>query len=425
LNTFGVAGAAGVGPDAIGVLGYGASTTHANLALTGYDIGPGSVAAVGYAAYPEPGAGPGSTQTTGVLGIAPDGDGVMGQTSVMHGCCAPTALGIQSRYGGIVGVDASTNGGYNAGVIGTTINGAYGVEGIGGGGAEGGVEGTSGNGDGVSGYSNAAAGVFGDSPAGYGVFGGSDSGIAGYFTDASALPAVAVSNENPTGDGVDAFTAGFAAVNATGNYVALNGKAGQAGAFPLSLSNENWDTLAYADDYGNLYVLGSFRSFVSTHSGGVGRMFTPKSTMQTMEDFGSGTLVNGTASVRLDPSFGQMIDDGGYQVFLTPNGDNRGLYVTEKTPGSFVVRESQGGHSTLAFDYRIVARQYGHAADRASLAATDAAFGAPSRKVPAFPYRAPSSWARSRTHSPRAAASAQNTFAIPPAAAGLAQNFGH
>jgi hypothetical protein len=433
LNTFGVAGAAGVGPDAIGVLGYGASTTHANLALTGYDVGPGSVAAVGYAAYPEPGAGPGSTQTTGVLGIAPDGIGVMGQTSVYSSCC-PEPLGSQASYAGVVGVDASTNYGYNAGVVGKTGNGEYGVEGIAGTDAFGGVEGLAGNGDGVDGYSAVANGLFGFSPTGYGVVGASNSGYGGYFTGGGGYPALYASNSS-SGDGIDASTAtGVAGVSgsgtnegvrATGNYIALFGKAGVAGAFPFVLVNESNSDLFFVDDSGDLYVHGTVNSFVSTRSGAVGRMFTSRSTMQTMEDFGSGTVVNGTGSVRLDPSFAQMIDGGGYQVFLTPNGDNRGLYVTEKTPGAFVVRESQGGHSTLAFDYRIVARQYGHTADRASLAASAAAFGEPNATTPALLHRAPSSAVRSRRHAATSAASQQNTFAIPRAAAGLMQNFGH
>jgi hypothetical protein len=41
-----------------------------------------------------------------------------------------------------------------------------------------------------------------------------------------------------------------------------------------------------------------------------------------------------------------------YMVFITPEGDNRGLYVTQKSGSGFEVRESQGGHSTLPFNYR-------------------------------------------------------------------------
>jgi hypothetical protein len=38
-----------------------------------------------------------------------------------------------------------------------------------------------------------------------------------------------------------------------------------------------------------------------------------------------------------------------------PNGDCRGLYVTNKSANSFAVRELGGGTSNVRFDYRIMA----------------------------------------------------------------------
>jgi hypothetical protein len=35
------------------------------------------------------------------------------------------------------------------------------------------------------------------------------------------------------------------------------------------------------------------------------------------------------------------------------------LYVSQRTPSGFFVRENELGHSTVAFDYRIVGRPYG------------------------------------------------------------------
>ncbi|MBD5656507.1 MAG: hypothetical protein IAI50_15195, partial [Candidatus Eremiobacteraeota bacterium] len=48
-----------------------------------------------------------------------------------------------------------------------------------------------------------------------------------------------------------------------------------------------------------------------------------------------------------------------YHVFVTPEGDCNGLYVTQKTPNGFAVRELRGGHSSLSFEYRIVAKPLG------------------------------------------------------------------
>jgi hypothetical protein len=48
-----------------------------------------------------------------------------------------------------------------------------------------------------------------------------------------------------------------------------------------------------------------------------------------------------------------------YHVFLTPKGDCKGLYVANETAGGFEVHELGGGSSSIAFDYRIVAKRKG------------------------------------------------------------------
>ncbi len=71
---------------------------------------------------------------------------------------------------------------------------------------------------------------------------------------------------------------------------------------------------------------------------------------------GSAKLVNGVAVVALDPDFIQTVNtDTNYKVFPVPNGDCKGLYVTNKTANSFEVRELGGGTSNVSFDYRITA----------------------------------------------------------------------
>jgi hypothetical protein len=62
--------------------------------------------------------------------------------------------------------------------------------------------------------------------------------------------------------------------------------------------------------------------------------------------------------VNVDPAFAETVSEtADYHVFLTPNGDSKGLYVTQKTASSFEVRESGGRTSSLSFDYRIVAKR--------------------------------------------------------------------
>jgi hypothetical protein len=67
--------------------------------------------------------------------------------------------------------------------------------------------------------------------------------------------------------------------------------------------------------------------------------------------------VDGKAVVQIDPDFAQVIYRERYHVFLTPYGDSSGLFVAERTPTHFEVREQQGGASTVRFGYRIVAKR--------------------------------------------------------------------
>jgi hypothetical protein len=87
------------------------------------------------------------------------------------------------------------------------------------------------------------------------------------------------------------------------------------------------------------------------------------------EDFGSGPLVGGQATVTIEPLFAQSVNLGAdYHVFITPLGDCNGLYVAEKTATGFTVRELNGGTTSIAFDYRIVAKRAGYEGLRMELA---------------------------------------------------------
>jgi hypothetical protein len=75
------------------------------------------------------------------------------------------------------------------------------------------------------------------------------------------------------------------------------------------------------------------------------------------EDFGAAKLKAGRAVVKLDADFVKVVTLNEYHVFVTPEGDCRGLCVSNKSATSFEVRELQGGTSNVAFSYRIVARR--------------------------------------------------------------------
>jgi hypothetical protein len=80
-----------------------------------------------------------------------------------------------------------------------------------------------------------------------------------------------------------------------------------------------------------------------------------------IEDAGSGQLTSGHTHISLDGVFGKTVNTAlEYHVFLTPEGDCKGLYVAAKSDSGFDVRELSSGKSNIAFSYRIMAKRKGY-----------------------------------------------------------------
>ena len=204
-----------------------------------------------------------------------------------------------------------------------------------------GLVGTSGALPAVFGQASSGVGVYGTSPASPGVYGNSTSGygVYGYSQNSNGIA-------GSSGSGA-AGCVGFA--SAAGGYGLFGGTAvagGYAGGFQ-----------------GPVIVAGSFsatgiKSALVPHpAGGHRRLYCLESAESYFEDFGSASLVNGKADVRLDPEFAAVVHNDSYLVFLTAEADSKGLYVTNKTPAGFQVREQQGGTSSLPFSWRVAAKR--------------------------------------------------------------------
>jgi hypothetical protein len=88
------------------------------------------------------------------------------------------------------------------------------------------------------------------------------------------------------------------------------------------------------------------------------RLYCVESPESWFEDFGHGQLTNGSSTVTLEPGFAAVVKTEDYHIFVTPHGEPKGpLYVSSKTPTGFMVREAGSGASSVAFDYRIVAKR--------------------------------------------------------------------
>jgi hypothetical protein len=229
-----------------------------------------------------------------------------------------------------------------------------------------GVDAVSTSGNGVDGRSSSGAGVTGTSVSSIGMV-GTATGTA-TSGPSSALASVGVTASSAVGTGAivqnDSETNEALRVE---NY--FQDGVGGVGTLLIDagLNNVGPDSDAFiVDAAGNVYAGGSLLSStgsadaVSRNPSNTMLTYAPQEAEASMEDVGNARLIDGAASVPLAADFRQTIDTSvPYAVYLTPYGDNRGLYVASRTPGGFVVREMQGGRSSFSFDYRIVAKPYG------------------------------------------------------------------
>jgi len=311
----------------------------------------------------------------GVKGVSANGTAVFGSST--------NAVGV-SGAGGSFGVDGT---GFNAGVLGSSA--LYGVEG-------------QATGAGVNVYANSLnSGAYlfeGNNASANNVFIVDNSGdtmIGGAASISSnatvggggAFDALDVDSDNTSEDGisVNGYDAGVFA--STGPGGGSGGEAGVIGdnnttstavlaygngGLLYSTNNTASADVFDVDDSGNIHMAGLIYTSGACSGGCInGRpdsrlaTYAPREATPTMEDVGEAQLTAGQGYVRLEPSFAKIIDQHTpYIVFVTPEGDSKGLYVTQKSLAGFMVRENQGGSSTLAFSYRIIAKPFGVSAQR-------------------------------------------------------------
>jgi hypothetical protein len=140
-----------------------------------------------------------------------------------------------------------------------------------------------------------------------------------------------------------------------------NEESSNANSLVLETVGGNFGGVCTVDVSGNLYCSGS-KSAVVPVDGGAKKvaLYAIEAPENWFEDAGSAQLSNGSAVIQLENMFGQAVNTGiDYHVFLTPNGDCKGLYVSQKSATSFEVHELGGGTSSIAFDYRIMAKRKG------------------------------------------------------------------
>jgi hypothetical protein len=359
-------GTVSVSGEVVGQTGFFRSSNNGAI-FQATQTSNGAGAAVAGVAEGSTGIGVEGSGVTGLSGFGlSNGTGVAGQGGTgVFGFSSPTTGFARATVGvlntnaagsaGVYGIGQSFSGqtfgvqGYNF----SNTNFAAGVSGV----ADGdqnttfGVLGTSlsQNGIGTLGFGvnqSNTGGIIGCCPVGvWGDTGINSSGAAGVVATADDSKAFVAINNSPTGFPTGAFLSKGAA------------SALVAGGFSQSCSFDN---------NGDLFCQGSKSAVVPVDdSRRQVALYAVESPQNWFEDFGSGRLESGVGTIGLEPTFAQTVNTGSdYHVFLTPEGDCQGLYISNKSATGFEVHELGGGRSDVRFDYRIVALRRGYEAVR-------------------------------------------------------------
>ncbi len=105
---------------------------------------------------------------------------------------------------------------------------------------------------------------------------------------------------------------------------------------------------------------GAVSTIVEDTNGDRKVMFASEAPEVLFEDYGTGQLVNGSATISIDPIFtNNIVVDQSHplKVFIQLEGDCNGVYVTNKSANGFTVKELQNGSSNVSFSYHIVANR--------------------------------------------------------------------
>jgi hypothetical protein len=219
-----------------------------------------------------------------------------------------------------------------------------------------GVHGTSRDFSGVAGTSLTRVGVYGQVEAGFALPTILHAGVLGAAETQPGVIGFSIENDGVQGQSFSRSGFGVSGRSNTG-YGVYGFSNESVGVF-----GETGNPTAYAGFFnGNVAVNGTFtaaskQALVPFPDGTQRVLVCMESPEHWFEDFGAAKLTRGRAIVKLDADFAKVIKRE-YHVFLTPEGDCRGLYVRRKSAANFEVRELMGGKSSIAFSYRIVGRR--------------------------------------------------------------------
>ncbi len=384
-------GVVGVGTNGIG---YYTVTNGSGGAFTGYHgvlgVGTNSISGIGvigagnngvYTMLPSFGAGGSLTGLNiGVAGFGSSATGGIGVIGAGNGFGAlyPSG-GAGGSFTGNVGLyskstasngtglialgnNIATPGTFSSGAGGTFIGTAAGVVGWG-------V--TSASGTGIIGAGNNIATPLTYSSGSGGAFTGTAAGVVGYGTTAATGIGVIGVGNNATYNNIATGSGGAFTGTVCGVYgYATNSSNLRYGGYFAAAGNVNTSGVGYAYVGGRAVAAngttyqskivgaGTVQTIVKNTEGNLIALTCPEAPEMVFQDFGVGQLINGKAHITIDPDLAiniNVCDEHPLKVYITPEGDCNGVYVTNKSANGFDVVELRNGASNVPFSWQIVA----------------------------------------------------------------------
>lgn len=114
----------------------------------------------------------------------------------------------------------------------------------------------------------------------------------------------------------------------------------------------------YSNTNRKIVGTGTVGTIVKNTQGEIVTLVCPEAPESLFMDYGIGQLVDGKAHITIDPDLAINInvsDKHPLKVFITPEGDCNGVFITNKSANGFDVIELQGGKSNVNFSWQIVA----------------------------------------------------------------------
>ncbi|MFO7613016.1 MAG: hypothetical protein R6W71_00070 [Bacteroidales bacterium] len=199
-----------------------------------------------------------------------------------------------------------------------------------------------------------------------GAFTGINAGTVGFATDASSGTGVVGAGNNlapithALGSG-GAFTGfDFGVCGYSTSTSTAQGTIRAGGYFETADGRYAYVAVYDRASQTNRKIIGSsgVSTIVKNTKGELVTLTCPEAPEELFMDFGIGQLINGFAHIPIDPDLSINInvsENHPLKVFITPEGDCNGLYVTNKSATGFDVVEMQGGKSNIPFSWQIVA----------------------------------------------------------------------